>query len=101
MIDIYEVAVVVNYDLPKDINDYIQRIGRARTTRSGDMGTAVSFYDVTQDQDLNSDLMFALKSVNQPVPDFLMDEPGVDEELAEAFKNENEELLLKMKVRID
>lgn len=101
LLDIDEVAVVVNYDLPKDINDYVQRIGRARTACTGDMGIAYSFYDVTQDQELNSDLVFALKSVNQPVPEFLMDEASDDKELAREFKNENEDFILRMKVRID
>lgn len=98
ILDIDKVAVVVNYDLPKDVNDYVQRIGRARGTCTGDLGSAISFYDVTQDQEINNDLIFALKSVNQTVPEFLEDCPAVNEELAEEFKNENEDILLKMKV---
>ena len=40
-IDIAELPVVVNYDLPRSTNDYIHRIGR--TGRAGESGTAISF----------------------------------------------------------
>lgn len=35
--------IVVNYDLPKSIDEYVHRIGR--TGRVGNRGQAVSFYD--------------------------------------------------------
>ena len=40
-LDIDNVAHVINYDMPKDIDDYIHRIGR--TGRAGHTGTATSF----------------------------------------------------------
>jgi superfamily II DNA/RNA helicase len=40
-IDISELAVVVNYDLPRSAVDYVHRIGR--TGRAGESGLAVSF----------------------------------------------------------
>ena len=46
-IDIAELPVVVNYDLPRSSVDYIHRIGR--TGRAGESGVAVSF--VTADSD--------------------------------------------------
>ena len=46
-IDIAELPVVVNYDLPRSSVDYIHRIGR--TGRAGESGMAVSF--VTADSD--------------------------------------------------
>ncbi|WP_027478741.1 DEAD/DEAH box helicase [Curvibacter gracilis] len=40
-IDIMQLPVVVNYDLPRSATDYVHRIGR--TARAGEAGTAVSF----------------------------------------------------------
>ncbi|MET0893970.1 MAG: DEAD/DEAH box helicase [Pseudoxanthomonas sp.] len=40
-IDIAQLPVVVNYDLPRSTNDYTHRIGR--TGRAGGSGTAISF----------------------------------------------------------
>lgn len=40
-IDISELPVVVNYDLPRSSDDYTHRIGR--TGRAGEAGTAISF----------------------------------------------------------
>lgn len=44
--DIKNVDIVVNYDLPKSIDEYVHRIGR--TGRVGNRGKAVSFYDSDQ-----------------------------------------------------
>lgn len=41
-LDIKDVAFVVNYDVPKTLEDYIHRIGR--TARGGAKGTAVTFF---------------------------------------------------------
>lgn len=41
--DIKNVDIVVNYDLPKSIDEYVHRIGR--TGRVGNRGKAVSFFD--------------------------------------------------------
>jgi ATP-dependent RNA helicase RhlE len=40
-IDISELPLVVNYDLPRSSDDYTHRIGR--TGRAGELGTAISF----------------------------------------------------------
>ncbi len=44
-IDIKELPVVVNYDLPRSVHDYTHRIGR--TGRAGESGQAVSFITAT------------------------------------------------------
>lgn len=45
-LDIKNVDIVVNYDLPKSIDEYVHRIGR--TGRVGNRGKAVSFFDSDQ-----------------------------------------------------
>lgn len=45
-LDIPNVNHVINYDLPKEIDDYVHRIGR--TGRVGNKGKATSFYDEEQ-----------------------------------------------------
>ena len=41
-LDVKEVQLVVNFDMPNNIEDYIHRIGR--TGRAGATGVAVSFF---------------------------------------------------------
>ncbi|KAL0820580.1 hypothetical protein ABMA28_006424 [Loxostege sticticalis] len=68
-LDIKNVDIVVNYDLPKSIDEYVHRIGR--TGRVGNRGKAVSFFDSDQDMALSADLAKILRQADQPVPDFL------------------------------
>lgn len=68
-LDIKNVDIVVNYDLPKSIDEYVHRIGR--TGRVGNRGKAVSFFDADQDSALVADLAKILKQADQTVPDFL------------------------------
>ncbi len=59
--DIRGVSHVINYDLPKSIDEYVHRIGR--TGRLGNKGKATSFYDSSQDKDLATDLVKVLQQV--------------------------------------
>ncbi|XP_055295049.1 ATP-dependent RNA helicase vasa isoform X2 [Sitodiplosis mosellana] len=68
-LDIPKVRHVINYDIPKGIDDYVHRIGR--TGRVGNTGKATSFFDAEQDADIVSDLVRILKEANQEIPDFL------------------------------
>lgn len=45
-IDIPEISHVINYDLPRDIENYVHRIGR--TARAGRDGVAISLCDATE-----------------------------------------------------
>lgn len=65
---------VINYDLPKSIDDYVHRIGR--TGRVGNCGKATSFYQEDEDVTLCPDLVRILEQAGQPVPDFLMNGGG-------------------------
>lgn len=68
-LDIAGVDHVVNYDLPKEIDEYVHRIGR--TGRCGNLGKATSFYDPESDTDLARGLVRCLADSHQNVPDFL------------------------------
>jgi superfamily II DNA/RNA helicase len=46
-IDVVQLPVVVNYDLPRSTDDYVHRIGR--TGRAGAAGVAVSFVDAASE----------------------------------------------------
>ena len=59
-IDIAELPVVVNYDLPRSSVDYIHRIGR--TGRAGESGVAISF--VTVDSDAHFRLIEKRQALN-------------------------------------
>lgn len=72
--DIKGVANVVNYDLPKAIDDYVHRIGR--TGRVGNTGNAISFYDGSKDAALAADLVKILAGAEQEVPEFLQRDAG-------------------------
>ena len=47
-LDVKDVTYVINYDFPKQIEDYIHRIGR--TGRAGKYGTSISFMTEANDQ---------------------------------------------------
>jgi len=49
-IDIDEISHVVNYDLPRDPESYVHRIGR--TARAGGSGVAISFCDASERKQL-------------------------------------------------
>ncbi|KAH8739861.1 U5 snRNP 100 kD protein [Cryptosporidium ryanae] len=67
-IDISNVNLVINYDLPKTIETYTHRIGR--TGRAGKNGIAISFV-TPEDSGLYSDLKKFLISTNNIVPNEL------------------------------
>lgn len=51
-IDVSDIELVVNYDLPDDSEDYVHRIGR--TARAGKIGKAISFATPDQGKDVRS-----------------------------------------------
>lgn len=73
-LDIKNVRHVINYDLPKEIDEYIHRIGR--TGRVGNKGKATSFFDPRYDEKLQGDLVRILTQAGQEVPDWLASGAG-------------------------
>ena len=67
-LDFPNVSYVFNFDMPKNIEDYIHRIGR--TGRVGNKGKAISFYNSNNKQ-IGFSLVKELKKANQKIPDFL------------------------------
>jgi len=67
-LDFPNVSYVFNFDMPKNIEDYIHRIGR--TGRVGNKGKAISFYNNNNKQ-IGQALVNELKKSNQKIPEFL------------------------------
>jgi len=70
-LDIKGVKHVINYDMPKEVDEYVHRIGR--TGRVGNTGKATSFFDPSRSEDtgMASALVGILSNAQQEVPDFL------------------------------
>ncbi|KAF6154220.1 hypothetical protein GIB67_001116 [Kingdonia uniflora] len=67
-LDIPRVAHVINFDLPKDIDDYVHRIGR--TGRAGKSGIATAFFSESN-QPMAKALADLMQEANQEVPPWL------------------------------
>ncbi|KXS19782.1 putative ATP-dependent RNA helicase DDX41 [Gonapodya prolifera JEL478] len=82
-LDFSGIQHVINYDMPKEIEDYVHRIGR--TGRSGKTGIATTFINRSSSEQILLDLKYLLKEAKQRVPPVLeaLDDPmaaraGVD-----------------------
>jgi len=72
-LDIPDVAHVINFDLPGNIDDYVHRIGR--TGRCGKAGLATAFYNHDANFNIARDLAKKLQETHQEVPSFLYEAP--------------------------
>lgn len=69
--DIKSVKTVINFDVAKDIDSHIHRIGR--TGRAGDKdGVAITLISQKDSAYFCADLVRNLEAANQPVPDALL-----------------------------
>ncbi|TVU21612.1 hypothetical protein EJB05_31261, partial [Eragrostis curvula] len=64
-LDVKDIRIVVNYDFPTGVEDYVHRIGR--TGRAGATGSAYTFFG-EQDSKYASDLVKILEGAEQSVP---------------------------------
>ncbi|CAG8551778.1 11660_t:CDS:10 [Ambispora leptoticha] len=69
-LDIKTVKTVINYDIARDIDLHVHRIGR--TGRAGEKGTAYTLITKKEDK-FAGDLVRNLESSGQPVPDDLLE----------------------------
>jgi ATP-dependent RNA helicase DDX5/DBP2 len=67
-LDVSDVLCVLNFDMPRDIESYVHRIGR--TGRAGKLGTSISFF-TPNDRALKNELIQVLRKSSQPVTDEL------------------------------
>jgi probable ATP-dependent RNA helicase DDX4 len=67
-LDLPKVSIVINYDMPGELDEYVHRIGR--TGRIGNTGRAISFFDPDRDHKVIGELTKALRQAQQEVPDF-------------------------------
>jgi ATP-dependent RNA helicase DDX5/DBP2 len=64
-IDVSDIQVVINYNMPLNSEDYVHRIGR--TGRAGKTGTSISFF-AESDEQLIPELITILEESGQVVP---------------------------------
>ena len=72
-VDVPKVNIVLNYDMPKNISEYIHRIGR--TGRAGAHGKAITFMSYG-DSGIANDLIRVMNEASQDVPDWLKELQG-------------------------
>jgi len=82
-IDVKNISLVINFDLPDDSENYVHRIGR--TGRAGQKGKAVSFVTPSQKADIRKVERLIRKSL--PV----LSLPALPPEREKAYKEEREE----------
>ncbi|KAG0214320.1 hypothetical protein BGX28_002428 [Mortierella sp. GBA30] len=68
-LDFAEIHHVILFDMPKEIEDYVHRIGR--TGRSGKTGIATTFINMNSSEQILLDLKHLLKEAKQRVPPVL------------------------------
>lgn len=76
-LDFPDVQHVINYDMPKEIENYVHRIGR--TGRCGKTGVATTFINKNSPETVLLDLKHLLIEAKQRIPLVLQTLEGVDE----------------------
>jgi len=68
-LDISGVEVVINYDLPREVDEYVHRIGR--TGRVGNTGRAISLVDEAENADVVKKIVGLCVQSSVEIPDWL------------------------------
>merc|ERR1719193_1830202 len=61
-----DISLVVNFDFPNNVEDYVHRIGR--TARQGRKGVSITMFNMRMDSKHIEDLIKMLEEAKQPVP---------------------------------
>lgn len=78
-IDITDIGLVINFDVPHDPEDYIHRIGR--TARASAEGEAITFIsDMERDKFFRIERFLDKEVLKNPIPDALGEAPSYDVE---------------------
>jgi ATP-dependent RNA helicase DDX5/DBP2 len=73
-LDLPGVTHVINFDMARDVETYVHRIGR--TGRAGASGKSVTFWNPDYDKECTPALIRIAKEAGQPVPEWLMKHAG-------------------------
>lgn len=68
-LDFAEIQHVINFSMPKEVEDYVHQIGR--TGRSGKTGIATTFVNMQTSEPTLLDLKYLLMEAKQKIPPFL------------------------------
>jgi len=68
-LDIKGVTHVINFDMARDVESYIHRIGR--TGRAGELGASITFWNPDYDKECTPALIKIARDAGQEVPDWL------------------------------
>ncbi|GAM21405.1 hypothetical protein SAMD00019534_045800 [Acytostelium subglobosum LB1] len=80
-LDFPDIQHVINFDMPKEIENYIHRIGR--TGRCGKTGVATTFINKNQTEAVLLDLKYLLMESKQKVPEVLLEIPDEQQQVYE------------------
>jgi superfamily II DNA/RNA helicase len=73
-LDLPSVTHVINFDMARDVDEYIHRIGR--TGRAGATGKAITFWNPDYDKECSPALIKIARDAGQHVPDWLLKHQG-------------------------
>ena len=82
-LDVSDVTLVINYEMPNDIESYVHRIGRTARGRNA-TGTALSLLSPADVSAHRRRLLEILKDAKQPIPEELMTSSSRNEGFFEA-----------------
>jgi len=66
-VDIEKVNIVINYDMPRDTDEYLHRVGRAG--RFGTKGLAITFVSTAEEAQVLAEVQNRFKVKITPLPD--------------------------------